>query len=431
MSLSVTFGIFGDLPLLTLYSRHHVISRMKTLKVRIEPNSAQRKVIDHNIEANRYVFNALVTACKQVHNKTDELPSVFDLNKLTTRMRNNSPFLGEALAMTFMATSVQVFRACKKTLDTHKREGGTLTFEPYRFRMRGDRFPRFRTGGGSGSYTYPVYKRDFSIVTEKRNGKKRRLLRLGKVPGLIRCYNQETRIDGKIKTCTIKRKDMGSHYEYYACITYEETPKPYKDPLKDPVGVDLGISNIAALSDGTKFPNDRIFSRMYKKVAKIQKQMSRALYGSEYYNKLQTKLNHTYEKIENHRKNNIENISVYIVKNHDFIGMENLSVRALRKKSENRFMTNGYNDASLGALIRRIKDKASSAGREIILVPPKDTSQLCSKCGSMVKKDLSVRVHRCPHCGYTEDRDVNASRNVFQRALRLKIQGMGRPSLSR
>ena len=373
----------------------------------------------------------MVTACKQVYEKTDKLPSVFDLNKLTTIMRNNSSFIGGAYSTTLLSTASQVVQACKKTLDTHKREGGTLTFEPYRFWMRGDHFPRFRTGGGSGSYTYPVYKRDFSIVTEKRNGKKRRLLRLGKVPGLIRCYNQETRIDGKIKTCTIKRKDMGSHYEYYACITYEEIPKPYTDPVKGPVGVDLGISNIAALSDGTRFPNDRIFSRMYKKVAKIQKQMSCALYGSEHYNKLQTKLNHTYEKIENHRKNNIENISAYIVKNHDFIGMENLSVRALRKKSKNRFMTNGYNDASLGALIRRIKDKASSAGREIILVPPKDTSQLCSKCGSMVKKDLSVRVHRCPHCGYTEDRDVNASRNVFQRALRLKIQGMGRPSLSR
>ena len=404
---------------------------MKTLKVRIEPNSAQRKVIDHNIEANRYVFNALVTACKQVYEKTDRLPSVFDLNKLTTKLRNNSPFLGEALAMTFTATSVQVVQACKKTLDTHKREGGTLTFEPYMFRMRGDRFPRYRTGGGSGSFTYPRYKMDFSIVAEKRNGKKRRMLRLGKVPGLIRCYNQETRIDGKIKTCTVMRRDMGSHYEYYACITYEETPKPYTDPVKGPVGVDLGISNIAALSDGTKFPNDRIFAKMYKKVAKIQRQMSRALYGSELYNRLQTKLNHTYEKIENHRKNNVETISAYIVKNHDFIGMENLSVKALRKKSENRSMTNGYNDASLGALIRRIKDKASSAGREIVLVPPKDTSQLCSKCGSMVKKDLGVRIHVCPNCGYTEDRDVNASRNVFQRALRLKIQGMGRPSLSR
>ena len=404
---------------------------MKTLKVRIEPNSAQRKVIDHNIEANRYVFNALVTACKQVYDKTDKLPSVFDLSKLTTRMRNNSPFLGEALVMAFTATSAQVFQACKKTLDTHKREGGTLTFEPYMFRMRGDHFPRFRTGGGSGSFTYPRYKMDFSIVTDRRNGKKRRMLRLGKVPGLIRCYNQDTRIDGKIKTCMIKRKDTGSHYEYYACITYEVAPKPYADPLKGPVGVDLGISNIAALSDGTKFPNDHIFAKMSKKVAKIQRQMSRALYGSELYNRLQTKLNHTYEKIENHRKNNIENISAYIVKNHDFIGMENLSVRALRKKSENRSMTNGYNDASLGALIKRIKDKASSAGREIILVPPKDTSQLCSKCGSMVKKDLSVRTHACPHCGYAEDRDVNASRNVFQRALRLKIQGMGRPSLSR
>ena len=86
---------------------------MKTLKVRIEPNSAQRKVIDHNIEANRYVFNALVTACKQVYNKTDKLPSVFDLNKLTTRMRNNSSFIGGAYSTTLLSTASQVVQACK------------------------------------------------------------------------------------------------------------------------------------------------------------------------------------------------------------------------------------------------------------------------------------------------------------------------------
>ena len=109
-------------------------------------------------------------------------------------------------------------------------------------------------------------------------------------------------------------------------------------------------------------------------------------------------------------------ISAHIVKDYGPIVMEDLSVMQIRKRARSRFMTNGYNDASLGALIRRIKDKASSAGHDVILVDPRDTSQLCSSCGMKVPKDLSVRTHVCPCCGYVEDRDVNSCENMLERA---------------
>jgi putative transposase len=134
--------------------------------------------------------------------------------------------------------------------------------------------------------------------------------------------------------------------------------------------------------------------------------------------------------MNNHRKNNTEQISSYIVKNHSHIVMEDLSVKALRSISENRFMTNGYNDASLGKLRRRIEDKASSAGREIILVNPKGTSQMCSVCEDIVEKDLSVREHICPQCGYTADRDVNAARNILQRSHLFQTLWVDQPPLS-
>ena len=401
---------------------------MKTLKARIEPNSAQRKVIDHMIDANRLVYNAMIVACKQVFSENRALPSVFDLNKIATRMRHNSPYVAEAHSMTLNETAKRVHKACKKTLGTHRKEYGEFDIDLYEFKVHGDHFPRFRPKGQFNSFTYPT-ARDYSVGYVRKNGRKRRMLKLGKVPGLLRCYNQDTVIEGNLKTCTVKRKDMGNHYEYYVCITIEDTPKPYPEPTKGPVGVDIGVSNIAALSDGTVFRNDHIFAKMAKRLAKLQRQLSRALFGSERYRKLQTSINHLYEKIQNHRKNNTETISAYIVKNHDVIGMEDLSVRALRRISKNRKMTNGYNDASLGTLVRRIKDKASSAGREVILVDPKDTSQLCSQCGSIVKKDLSVRVHSCPFCGFTADRDVNGAKNILRRTL-AKISGMDRPSRS-
>ena len=401
---------------------------MKTLKVRIEPNFSQRKVIDHMMDANRLVYNAMIVACKQVFSEKRELPSVFELNKIATRMRHNSPYVAEAYSMTLNETAKRVHEACKKTLGTHRKEYGEFDIDLYEFNVHGDRFPRFRPKGQFNSFTYPT-ARDYSVEYVRKNGKKRRMLKLGKVPGLLRCYNQETVIEGVPKTCTVKRKDLGSHYEYYAFIVIEDAPKPYPEPAKGPVGVDIGVSNIAALSDGTVFRNDHIFAKKAKRLTKLQRQLSRALFGSEHYKKLLTRLNHLYEKINDHRKNNTETISAYIVKNHDIIGMEDLSVRALRRISKNRKMTNGYNDASLGTLVRRITDKASSAGRIVILVDPKDTSQLCSQCGSIVKKDLSVRVHSCPFCGFTADRDVNGAKNILRRTL-AKINGMGRPSRS-
>ena len=93
--------------------------------------------------------------------------------------------------------------------------------------------------------------------------------------------------------------------------------------------------------------------------------------------------------------------------------------------------TNGYNDASLGYLRRRIQDKASSAGREMILVDPKGTSQTCSMCGEIVKKDLSVRVHECPHCKTSMDRDVNAARNILFRSGLVPAPWVDRPPASR
>ena len=89
----------------------------------------------------------------------------------------------------------------------------------------------------------------------------------------------------------------------------------------------------------------------------------------------------------------------------------------MRRRSKSRKMTKGYNDVKLGELRKRIRDKAESAGRAIILVDPKGTSQTCSCCGGIVKKDLSVRMHVCPACGLKIDRDINAARNILARAL--------------
>ena len=183
------------------------------------------------------------------------------------------------------------------------------------------------------------------------------------------------------------------------------------------VGVDLGISNIAVTSDGTFYPNDRPYEKAGKKLKKSQRRMSKEEKGSPEWLKQLSRVKHGYSKVSDHRNRIADKISNDIVYGNDVIVMEKLSVKGLRHISRDGDMTNMYNDALLGRLRTKITYKAIRAGREIVLVDPKGTSQRCSKCGNMVKKDLGVRVHSCPVCGLVMDRDLNASINILERGL--------------
>ena len=389
-----------------------------------------------------FSHSSLSLSCRTLKfNSTGKLPSAYDLNRLVTRFRKNCPFIEEAHSNAMNETAKRAIQACERTLGEHRKESAILFIETDLLEVAGPHFPRYKKKGEFNSYTYPNHK-DFSIVmdaaddectsdkegTKKKGKGSKRRIRLGKIDGLIRSYNQSTKIDGKVKTCTVNRKDMGRYYRYSASITYEDVPKSYPEP-KGPIGIDVGVSNIAALSDGTVFRNDHVYAKKESKFRKEHRKLSGLQPNTPEYLKQRTKLNHSYEKVSNHRKNNVEQISNHIVKNHDIIAMEDLSVKQLRSISRNRNMTKGYNDASIGVLRKRICDKAESAGRTIVLVDPKGTSQICSNCQEIVEKNLSVRTHVCPYCNYEEDRDVNAARNILARALSILQGQRDRPAI--
>ena len=302
---------------------------MKAIKFRIEPNSKQRKAIDQMIDANRLVYNNMITACRLYYEKTKELPSSFDLDKIGTKMRHNSQYIAKAYSMTLNITAERVITASKNTLGIHKKESGEFNFETVTFKKPDYHFPRYKSYRQFNSFTYPSL-RDYSIVIKNEGKKQKRMLKLGKVPGLVRCYNQSTEIHGTIKTCTIKRKNMGRYFEYYACIIFEPTPVPFTEAPKGPIGVDMGVHNIVALSDGTIFPNDHVFPKLKGALKKNHRKLSRTSPGTKEYKKIQTRINHIYNKITNHRRNTTEHISTYLVRNYSHIVMEKLSVKGLR-----------------------------------------------------------------------------------------------------
>lgn len=399
------------------------VTMMKTLKMELEPTASQKETLDAHIEGTRYVYNDIITACKTVYRKTGKLPSKFDLYNLCIRFRDNAPFVKELHSMAVqytVDTALQACRACLKH-NRKKRKSETNGADDIASDdvIGASHFPRYRRRGQNNTYGF-LSTHFFSIVYEKNaNGKNKRRLKLGKVKGSIKCYNQRTRMDGKPKTIRITRKDMGTHCRYFASISYEPVCRGEIDlgrPFRT-VGVDIGLSNIAALSDGKLYPNDHIYSKKEKDIQRLGRRLSSAVNSQDTHKRKKTvnHINHLFERIHNIRRNTIETISRDIVDNYDNICLEDLSVKGLRQISEFKGMRKSYDDASLGRLRTRISDKAASAGRCIILVDPRDTSQTCSECGAPVHKDLSVRVHVCPRCGLTIDRDVNAAINILHR----------------
>jgi len=131
--------------------------------------------------------------------------------------------------------------------------------------------------------------------------------------------------------------------------------------------------------------------------------------------KARSRLRHHHGNMVNKRKEDIERISKEIVDNNDIIVMEKLNVKKLWGKSLSKSMTRGFVNSSLGLLRNRIQSKAECAGKRIIEVNPKGTSQMCSQCGAEVKKKLNIRMHSCPFCGLAVDRDINAAINILHR----------------
>ena len=142
--------------------------------------------------------------------------------------------------------------------------------------------------------------------------------------------------------------------------------------------------------------------------------------GSNNYKSLKGKIAKLHKRVNCQRDDFLHKLSRMYVNNFDIICVEDLDVKGLKEKGHNNGMHRSIHDASWSKFIFMLSYKAQSAGRKLIKVDPRNTTQRCSACGSIVKKELCDRLHECPYCGFSCDRDYNASRNIL-------ITGMEQP----
>jgi putative transposase len=267
-------------------------------------------------------------------------------------------------------------------------------------------FPRFRGAARFDSFTYP--QSGFCVVGNE--------LKLSKI-GTVR-LNLHRSIEGKVKTCTLRRDASGS---WYACLSCEVEASPLPANEKA-VGIDMGIENWAYFSDGTVIENPRFFQKEEKALAKVQRKLAILEKGTAQ-RKRQTKaIAKVHERIRNKRSDFCHKVSRAVVNSYQYICVEELDIQQMLEGSPlGSRMSKSIADASWEQFCRFLSYKAVDAGRKVGFVKPAYTSQDCSKCGFREKKKLSSRSHQCANCGYTVHRDLNAAENI----LALGLDGLG------
>lgn len=206
--------------------------------------------------------------------------------------------------------------------------------------------------------------------------------------------------------------------KWFACLSVEIEDKPLP-PWKDgsAIGIDVGLKSFATLSNGEKIENPRFFRAEEKELAKAQRRLSKAPKGSTQRNKALKVVERIHERISNRRNDFAEQVSHHLVDRFGTLCFEDLNIKNMLK---NHCLAKSISDVAWGMLVNKTVGKAAYAGSRAVLVDPRHTSQMCSRCGSIVKKDLFDRIHNCLICGLIIDRDLNAAINI----LRLGMQSL-------
>lgn len=254
-------------------------------------------------------------------------------------------------------------------------------------------FPRFRSVGGYNSFTVSGH-------SPRIKGNKIC------IPG-VGCMRIRggRKIKGDPKSVTVKR--YGG--KWMVSVACDFGPAPDRITVSRAVGIDVGITNLATLSDGAVIENPRWGNRHASRIAAASRNLALKQRRSKNRIRAREVLRRAHQRAAGARKNYLHHVSKWLVENYDLIAYEDLKIRNMAR---NPHLAKSIMDAAWGQLIWQITYKAESAGKWAVPVNPRGTSQICSGCGVKVPNTLAERTHSCA-CGLVLDRDHNAGLNIL------------------
>jgi putative transposase len=304
-------------------------------------------------------------------------------------------------------------------------------YENCKKKIKGKKADAFRSGSPTmekHQAGYPKFKRRGNSVEYKTSGwalsedRKHLALTDGHKIGrmkLVGTYDLHYYQIEQIKRVRLVRRADG----YYAQFLIKAERNIDTTPTGKTIGLDVGLNHFYTDSNGEQVENPRFLRKSEKSIKRLQKRVSRKfskarkqekIKQSNNYSKAKNKLSRKHLKVSRQRKDHAVKLARCVVASNDVVVYEDLRVANMVK---NRKLAKSISDASWYQFRVWIEYFGRIFGRTTIAVAPQYTSQDCSNCGKRVQKTLSTRTHKCPHCGYTADRDENAAINILKKGI--------------
>ncbi len=379
--------------------------RRQAFKFRLEPKSAERRLLAQFAGCCRLVFNKGLALQKEL---LEAKKSCLSYGKLTDKLRcwkqeEDLFFLKECHSQPLQQTLKNLDRALKDAFDKSSPK----------------RCPRFKKKGQRDSFRYPQ-----GFKVDQVNSR----VYLPKI-GWVR-YRQSQELVGQPKNITVDQR--GQHW--YVSIQTElevEQPKPTATSI---VGGDLGIARFLTLSNGEYFSPLNSFRKLEKKLAKLQRTKARRTKGAQNWQKIKRKITKLHIQIVNARNDYLHKLSHNLSKNHAVVVLEDLKVANMSKSAKGTIEEPGMNVKAKSGLNKSILDqgwaefkrqlgyKLEWLGGLLVLVDPKNTSRCCPECGHTSKDNRTTQERfLCVECGYEENADFVGAVNVLKRAGHVRL----------
>ncbi len=373
---------------------------LKAYKFRLEPTPEQSQRLRQLCGCARFVWNLGLAETKRILDSGEKLPSAFELNRMITVWKKMPEyiFLQDAYTDNLQQKLKDLHTAWKRCFDK-------------KLAAKAPVWKRKNEGRDSIRF----------VNFEKYCCLENRRVKLPSGLGWVK-FRQSQRVNGKIKNATISQLAG----QWYISFQVEiETAEPNHTSTTI-VGLDAGVAKLATLSDGTVFEPVNSFQKNQKKLARLQRQLSRKVKFSNNWQKQKRKIQCLHSRIANIRRDYLHKVTTTVSKNHAMIVIEDLKVSNMSKSAAGTVSQPGRNVRAKSGLNRSILDqgwyemrrqlayKQLWRGGQVLAVPPAYTSQRCAYCGHTAKENrLSQSKFRCQVCGYTANADVNGARNIL------------------
>ncbi|MEH2381672.1 MAG: transposase [Nostoc sp.] len=371
---------------------------MIVYEFKVKGKQKQYQAIDEAISTSQFIQNK----CLRYWMDNKDVGK-YDLNKYCAVLAEEFPFADELNSMARQSAAERAWSAIARFYNNCKKK------------VKGKKgFPKFKKYCRSVEYKTTGYKLSTNRKVITFSDKKG--IGTLKLKGTydLNYYNIK-----QIKRVRLVRRADG----YYAQFAIDVDVRMETQPSLQVVGIDLGLKYFIADSKGNVEPAPKFYRKSEKALNRANRNKSKKFSAakkkalirqSNNYHKARNRYARKHLRVSRQRKEYCKRLAYSVIQSNDLVAYEDLNVKGLVR---NRHLAKSISDAGWYTFRLWLEYFGHKYGSVTVAVPPYNTSQNCSNCGEKVKKSLSTRTHVCPHCGYVEDRDVNASINILRLGL--------------